>query len=159
MIIYLGAYFFVPDKSQRTRHCEKRSVEATRRPSRYDNKGSGLIHRYAVRKDGKQIFTKSLKMNHWYHCSGETTILTLYIQPGAKHNQICGLHNGALKIKLATPAIEGRANEALLQFIAKLFKVPQRHVELRKGNKSRHKIVAINGSSINPEDMLLNHQA
>lgn len=98
-------------------------------------------------------------MTHWYHCSEDTITLTLYIQPGAKHNEICGLHDGALKIKLATQAIEGRANAALLQFIAKLFKVPQRHVELRKGNKSRHKIVAVNGSSINPDDMLRNLQA
>lgn len=98
-------------------------------------------------------------MPNWYQCSEGIITLTLYTQPGAKHHEICGLHDGALKIKLATPAIQGRANSALLQFIAKLFKVPQRHVELRKGNKSRHKIVAINGSNINPDDMLRNLQA
>lgn len=97
-------------------------------------------------------------MIHWHHCSGEIITLTLYIQPGAKHNEICGLHGNALKIRLASPAIEGRANDALLQFIAKLFKVPLRQVALKKGNKSRLKIVAISSSHINPDDVLRNHQ-
>jgi uncharacterized protein (TIGR00251 family) len=54
----------------------------------------------------------------WYRRDGETITLTLHVQPGAKRNEIVGLHGNALKIKLAAPPIEGCANDALLKFIA-----------------------------------------
>lgn len=93
-------------------------------------------------------------MSAWYRRSGETITLALHIQPGAKRNEMAGLHGGALKIRLAAPPIEGRANEALLKFIAESFDVPLRQVELKQGGQSRHKVVAIAGSKIEPESLL-----
>lgn len=90
----------------------------------------------------------------WYRRNGETITLTLHVQPGAKRSEIVGLHGEALKIKLAAPPIEGRANEALLKFIADLFAVPLRNTELKQGGQSRHKVVAITGSLIKPESLL-----
>ncbi|WP_435628088.1 DUF167 domain-containing protein [Candidatus Ferrigenium straubiae] len=90
----------------------------------------------------------------WYRRSGEVVTLTLHVQPGAKRSEIAGLHGEALKIRLAAPPVEGRANEALLKFIAELFEVPLRQVELRQGGQSRHKVVAITGSKIEPENLL-----
>ncbi len=90
----------------------------------------------------------------WYRRSGEVITLTLHIQPGAKRSEIVGLHGDALKIKLAAPPIEGRANEALLKFIADLFAVPLRSTELMQGGQSRHKVVAITGSLVDPEILL-----
>ena len=81
-------------------------------------------------------------------------MLTLHVQPGAKRSEITGLHGDALKIKLAAPPIEGRANEALLKFVAGLFDVPQRNVELMQGGQSRHKVVAITGSLVEPATLL-----
>jgi uncharacterized protein len=81
-------------------------------------------------------------------------MLTLHIQPGAKRTDVAGLHGEALKIRLAAPPIEGRANEALLKFIAEKFAVPLRQVELKQGGQSRHKVVAISGSKIAPESLL-----
>jgi uncharacterized protein len=81
-------------------------------------------------------------------------ILTLHVQPGAKRSEIVGLHGGALKIKLAAPPIEGRANDALLRFITDLFAVPLRNAELKQGEQSRHKVVAVSGSKIEPESLL-----
>jgi len=77
-----------------------------------------------------------------------TITLTIYVQPGAKHNEIIGIHGDAIKIKLATPAIEGRANKALVRYIAKLFAVPLSQVTVKRGAKSRHKVIEISGSQI-----------
>lgn len=93
-------------------------------------------------------------MAGWYRRSGEVITLTLHVQPGAKRSEIAGLHGDAFKIRLAAPPIEGRANEALLKFIAELFGVPLRQVELRQGGQSRHKVVAVTGSKIEPESLL-----
>ena len=90
----------------------------------------------------------------WYRCEGDHITLTLHVQPGAKRSEVSGLHGEALKIKLAAPPIEGRANKALQKFIAELFAVPLRQVELKQGAQSRHKVVAITGSKIKPESLL-----
>lgn len=93
-------------------------------------------------------------MASWYRSNGEVITLTLHVQPGAKRSEICGLHGEALKLKLAAPPIDGRANEALLKYIAELFRVPVRQVELRQGAQSRHKVVAVTDSAIQPESLL-----
>lgn len=93
-------------------------------------------------------------MSGWYRRNGDELTLTLHIQPGAKRSEVAGLHGEALKIRLAAPPIEGRANEALLKFIAGLFDVSVRQVELRQGGQSRHKVVAVSGSKVAPESLL-----
>ncbi len=90
----------------------------------------------------------------WYRRAEGVITLTLQVQPGAKRSEIVGLHGDALKLKLAASPIEGRANEALLKFISGLFDVPTRQVELRQGGQSRHKVVAVSGSTIAPETLL-----
>ena len=67
---------------------------------------------------------------------------------------MAGLHGEALKIRLAAPPVEGRANEALLKFIANIFGVPLRQVELKQGGQSRHKVVSVTGSKVEPESLL-----
>jgi uncharacterized protein (TIGR00251 family) len=94
----------------------------------------------------------------WHRNEGNAVILTLHVQPGAKRSELAGLHGDALKIRLAAPPIEGRANDALLRFIAELFAVPQRNVELMRGAQSRHKSVMIRGSLVNPETLLTSQQ-
>ena len=93
-------------------------------------------------------------MSAWYRRNGDVLTLTLHIQPGAKRTEVAGLHGGALKIRLSAPPIEGRANEALLRFVAESFAVPLRQVELKQGGQSRHKVVAVTGSKIAPESLL-----
>jgi uncharacterized protein (TIGR00251 family) len=93
-------------------------------------------------------------LTHWYRRDGEILTLTLHVQPGAKRNQVAGLHGDALKIRLAAPPSEGRANAALLGFLAELFAVPLRDAQLRQGAQSRHKVVAVTGSRIEPDSLL-----
>jgi uncharacterized protein (TIGR00251 family) len=92
-------------------------------------------------------------LNEWYHHKGDVITLVLYVQPGAKRTEVMGLHGDALKIRLAAPPIEGRANEALLRFIADSFNVPLRNVELKQGTLSRHKVVLVNSSTLKPESL------
>ena len=93
-------------------------------------------------------------MSEWFRRNGDVLTLTLHVQPGAKRTEVAGLHGEALKIRLAAPPVEGRANEALLKFIADFFGVPLRQVELKQGGQSRHKVVAIAGSKVEPESLL-----
>lgn len=83
----------------------------------------------------------------WYRATAEGWVLTLHVQPGAKRSELVGLHGDAMKVRLAAPAIEGRANAALIRFMADLFDVPLRHVTLLQGEQSRRKIIEIKGGS------------
>lgn len=78
--------------------------------------------------------------------SGCLTI-RLHIQPGAKKTEITGLHGEALKIRLAAPPVDGKANTALVAFLAKQLGVPKAQVELVGGAASREKRLRINGAS------------
>lgn len=70
-------------------------------------------------------------------------LLTLHIQPGAKHTAVVGLHGDALKIRLAAPPVDGKANEALLRFVAETLGIPRSAVELKSGQTSRRKVLAV----------------
>lgn len=88
----------------------------------------------------------------WYRFDRDKhLILTLHIQTGAKRTEAVGLHGDALKIKLAASPIEGKANAALLKFLAKSFDVPSSRVTLKQGAKSRHKVIEIQQSTCNPK--------
>lgn len=74
---------------------------------------------------------------------GDDVILVLHAQPGARESAFVGLHGEALKLRLAAPALEGRANRELCRFLAQAFGVPQTSVQLLSGEGSRQKRVRI----------------
>ncbi len=78
-------------------------------------------------------------------------VLTLHIQTGAKNTEAAGLHGDALRIKLAAAPVEGKANIALLKFLAEHFDVPLCQVILKQGDKSRHKVIIIQQPGCGPE--------
>ena len=67
---------------------------------------------------------------------------------------MAGLHGEALKVRLAAPPVEGKANEALVRFLAGRFAVPKRNVTIVSGEHSREKRVEIVGASGEPEVLL-----
>ena len=73
-------------------------------------------------------------------------ILELHVQPGAKRSEFAGEHGGRMKVRLAAPAVEGKANEALVEFLADFYRVPRRSVRIVSGLKSRQKRVVIDGT-------------
>ena len=90
----------------------------------------------------------------WWTQQTNSIRLTLHIQPGAKKTEIAGEHGDALKIRLAAPPVDGKANQALLSYLATRFGVPQRQVVLKQGETSRRKVVEISGSSVAPDSLL-----
>lgn len=72
-------------------------------------------------------------------------ILEVHVQPGAKRSEFAGQHGERVKIRLAAPAIENRANAALIEFLADYYRVPRRSVRIAAGLKSRDKRVVIDG--------------
>lgn len=68
------------------------------------------------------------------------------MQPGAARSEFAGRHGERLKIRLAAPAAEGKANAALVEFLAAHFGVPRRNVRIAAGLKSRRKRVIIEGA-------------
>jgi len=81
-------------------------------------------------------------------------ILKLHVQPGAKKTEVAGLHGDALKIRLAAPPVEGKANLMLTKFLAEHFVVPLNHVTLVSGEHSRHKLVCIRQTERDPGSLL-----
>jgi uncharacterized protein (TIGR00251 family) len=71
--------------------------------------------------------------------------LAVKVHPRAKKNAITGELGDALKVSLTAPAIEGRANEACVEFFAKLLKVPRSSVTIASGQTSRNKVIRVAG--------------
>ncbi|HLS85339.1 MAG TPA: DUF167 domain-containing protein [Burkholderiales bacterium] len=72
-------------------------------------------------------------------------VLDLHVQPGAKRTEVAGLHDGRLKVRLAAPPVEGKANEALIEFLSQELNVPRRSVRIASGAASRRKRVVVEG--------------
>ena len=69
--------------------------------------------------------------------------LSLHVQPGAKKSECAELHGEALKIRLAAPPVDGKANEALLRFLAQRLAIPRQQISLKSGQTSRQKVIEI----------------
>jgi hypothetical protein len=67
------------------------------------------------------------------------------VHPRAKTNAITGEVGDALKLLLTTPPVEGRANDACIEFFAKLLKVPRSSVTIASGHTSRNKVIRVTG--------------
>ena len=74
-----------------------------------------------------------------------TYVLALYCQPGAKKTEVQGEHDGRLKIRLAAPPVEGKANDTLIFWLSKSLGVNRSAIELLAGDLSRLKRVKISG--------------
>lgn len=74
-------------------------------------------------------------------------MLVVHAVPGAKRTEIAGLHGDSLKVRVAAPAVESKANEALVAFVAERLGLARRAVRIVGGEKSREKRLAIDGVS------------
>jgi uncharacterized protein (TIGR00251 family) len=87
----------------------------------------------------------------WRREERAALVLTLHVQPAAKRTEVSGAHGDALKVKLAAPPVDGKANAELLRFLAEAFGVPLRNVTLLRGETSRAKVVRIEAPSRRPD--------
>ena len=67
------------------------------------------------------------------------------VHPRARKNAITGMVGSALKLSLTAPPVEGRANQAVIEFFAELFEIPRSSVTIASGETSRNKVVRIAG--------------
>jgi uncharacterized protein len=84
-------------------------------------------------------------MSDWLRADGDGVILQLHIQPGAKKTEVVGHHGDALKIRLAAPPVDGKANAALVAFLAEKLGVGRAAIELVSGQSARAKRVRVSG--------------
>jgi uncharacterized protein (TIGR00251 family) len=89
----------------------------------------------------------------WYRWDGEDLILACHLQPKASKDEFAGLHGDRLKIRLAAPPVEGKANAHLMAFLAKAFGVAKSQVSLESGELNRQKRVRITKPQRLPEGL------
>ena len=75
----------------------------------------------------------------------ESFKLSVYVQPGARETAIVGWVDDVLRVRVAAPAVDGKANEALIALLAKTLGVTKSSVRIQRGGSSRRKIVAVDG--------------
>jgi uncharacterized protein len=81
----------------------------------------------------------------WARQDGTDWLLELHVQPGAKVTAAAGEHGGRLKLKIAAPPVDNKANAHLLAWLAAQLGVPKSAVRLVRGETSRQKTVAVRG--------------
>ncbi len=81
----------------------------------------------------------------WITDSEDGVIIQVRATPRASKNQVQGLHGEAVKIRLQAPPVDGKANDALIEFLAEKLGIPQRQVVLLSGQTSRQKRISLQG--------------
>ena len=93
-------------------------------------------------------------MADFFSPTSQGYLLKIHVVPGASRTAAAGLHGDRLKVKVAAPPEKGRANEALLDFLARSLKVPRQAVHLTAGAASRAKTVAVHDLAPDLEERL-----
>ena len=88
-----------------------------------------------------------------------TVTFAVRVQPRASRDEIAGVMNGALKIRLCAPAVENRANESLVEYLAGVLKTSKSAVRIRSGEQSRTKRIEIFGVTRQQIENLLQAEA
>ncbi len=74
--------------------------------------------------------------------------LRVRVQPSASRSEILGRHGDTIRIRLASPPVDGKANAALTRLLSEVLHVPRRAVTLRAGEGSRSKVVEVTGVDV-----------
>ena len=80
-----------------------------------------------------------------YNTAARRLTLTLHVQPGARRSEVVGLHGGALKVKIAAPAADNKANAELIRLLSEALGAVKSAVAIRHGATGRRKVVEIAG--------------
>ena len=89
-----------------------------------------------------------------HHIRDGQLVFRVQVAPRSSRSEVVGEHNGALRVRLAAPPVDGAANEELIHVLAKTFKVSRSAVTILSGHSSRLKQVSINGVSVSALDSL-----
>ncbi|OGA38848.1 MAG: hypothetical protein A3G24_07615 [Betaproteobacteria bacterium RIFCSPLOWO2_12_FULL_62_13] len=84
---------------------------------------------------------------HRFDPDARRLTLTVHVQPNAAASAVAGIHGDALKIRIAAPAVDNKANAALIDFLHRLLNVPASQINLRRGAHGRRKIIEITNAN------------
>ena len=82
--------------------------------------------------------------------------LTVHIQPNARVTAVAGRHGDALKIRIAAPAVDDKANAALIRFLHEWFRLPAARIKIKHGARGRRKLVELDDPGAGFEALLAN---
>ncbi len=82
------------------------------------------------------------------HADGDGVVVDVLVVPRASKCALAGVHDGRMKVMLDAPPVDGRANEALIAFLAKALGRPKRDVSIVRGMKGRQKTLALRGTTV-----------
>ncbi|HJQ70953.1 MAG TPA: DUF167 domain-containing protein [Blastocatellia bacterium] len=74
-------------------------------------------------------------------------IFRVRVQPRASRTEVAGEHAGAIKLRIAAPPVDGKANDECVRFLARLLEVPPRTIEIISGDSSRDKIIRVQNTN------------
>ena len=95
----------------------------------------------------------------WVSQKGGSAIISCRVQPNSAREGIGEIKNDAVAIRLNAPAVEGKANDALIKFLSKRLGISRSRISIIKGGKNRNKLVAITGLSIEEIEHSLKNQS
>jgi uncharacterized protein (TIGR00251 family) len=90
----------------------------------------------------------------WYQIGGDGVTIRIQAQPGAKRTEVAGLYGDCIKVRLASPPVDGKANECLIEFLAERLGVRRAEVTITRGLSSRRKSVLVTVAGFQPEALL-----
>lgn len=90
---------------------------------------------------------------NWCSVASSGVRLTIHVMPNAKKSEVIGVFDGALKIRLQAEPIEGKANNALIRYLAASLGIPKSAVEILHGHTGRRKIIEIDADSLGVDDI------
>ena len=90
----------------------------------------------------------------WYQLGCDGVTLRIQAQPGAKRTEIAGVYGDCLKVRLASPPVDGKANECLIEFLAERLGVKRGQVRITRGPSSRRKSVFVAVAGFQPAALL-----
>ena len=91
---------------------------------------------------------------NWYQISRDGATIHIHAQPGAKRSEVVGLHGDCIKLRLASPPVDGKANACLIEFLAQCLGVKKSQVSITRGLSSRRKTVCVAAAGLDPAALL-----
>jgi hypothetical protein len=93
----------------------------------------------------------------WFRWDGADLILQVQLQPRASTDALVGPLGKHLKIRITAPPVDGRANDHLIAYLAKLFGIPKSRVVLEQGKTAKRKVVRVKSPKKIPAELGLTH--
>ncbi len=90
----------------------------------------------------------------WYQINRDGVTIAIHVQPGAKRTELAGLYGDCVKVRLASPPVDGKANTCLIEFLARRLGVKRSQVTITRGMRSRRKTVFVAAAGLEPAVLL-----